>query len=86
MTTDKIGLAAYLLTQGAPFPVVVPGRKPGWVCYRFDDPDGQLEYLGLEYEVAAEDDSRAMCNAYRLQFALRKLHNASNEYKKTTGK
>ena len=43
--------------------------------------DGQLEY-----EVAAEDDNRAMVNAYRLQFALRKLHQASNEYKKTTGK
>ena len=58
MQTDKIGLAAYLLTQGAGFPEVVPGRKPGWVCFRFEDPDGELEYQALEYECGAEDDSR----------------------------
>ena len=83
--TDKIGLAAFLLTQGVGFPEIIPSRGRGWVQFQFDDPQGDAEFLSLEYECGAEDDSRAMVNAYRLQFALKKLHNASNELKKTAG-
>lgn len=61
--------------MGADLPKVVGNRRHA--DFLFHDPEGDVAWLGSEYQVTAENN--AMCSAPKLFNALRKLRRLMDE-------
>lgn len=73
--TSSMQEAAYVIAMGAELPAV--RGKRGRAEFVFDDPEGELAWLGQEFNVEAENN--AMCSAPKLFSAMKKLKGLMDE-------